>query len=278
MSLMRTPALDQDDAGEGHSKDDDAAAAPQLPGAGGDQAKEEEILPADAADGSSPKAKSHTGKDRRKRVSLELDIDWSSVPKRETVEVDDEVEVIEVTDITGGGDTDGGDAAKASTQDAVAVQQQQPQQPQQPKPPKPAPRRARAKTYGADRKKKTFKGAALMIRNTKKAELAFASKGATGDDEDADVPAVPRPHRAAMVPIIIALVVGLAGLFMIYGLAANLGAENTKVWLIAATTAFVNQMFLMQPAKVLLATGLMKCADEFRSDTLDRIAGALDNV
>jgi hypothetical protein len=87
------------------------------------------------------------------------------VPKRETVEVDDEVEIIEVTD------TDG-DTAQAPTQKVVAVQQQQQQ------PPRPAPRRARAKTYGADRKKKTFKDAAQTIRKTKRAELAFSRRGA----------------------------------------------------------------------------------------------------
>ena len=220
-------------------------------------------MPADAADGPPKPRSRHTGKYRRKRVSLELDIDWSSVPKRETVEVDDEVEIIEVTD------TDG-DTAQAPTQKVVAVQQQQQQ------PPRPAPRRARAKTYGADRKKKTFKDAAQTIRKTKRAELAFSRRG--GEDEDADIPAVPRPHRAALWPIIIALLVGLGGLFYIYGLAANLGAENTRVWLIAASTSFVSKMFLIQPAKVLFATGLMKCADNFRSETLERISGALEAV
>ena len=138
--------------------------------------------------------------------------------------------------------------------------------------------RARSKTVGGKlvRKKRTFKSAARMIQVEKAAEVAFA--GTANGDERVHVPAVPRPPISLLYPVLFALGVGCAGLFLIYGLAASLGPENTKLWLLSAASSFGMKMFIIQPMRVCLAVLLMKCADAFRSDTLERITGALANV
>jgi hypothetical protein len=121
-------------------------------------------------------------------------------------------------------------------------------------------------------KQVAFKGAVKRVRAINMTRKMLGQN----DDQLITIPAEPRPFIAAVVPIGVAVAVGLLGTMMIYGLAANLGPENTKVWLIAAATSFVTKMFIIQPLRVFAAAVLLKCADAFHSATLERLTRAID--
>ena len=80
---------------------------------------------------------------------------------------------------------------------------------------------------------------------------------------------------ASTMPVAVAFAIGLFGIFMIYGLAAGLGPENTKVWLIAAASSFVTKVFCTQPLRVLASAVFLKLADSFHSTTMRQIAKLL---
>jgi hypothetical protein len=75
-----------------------------------------------------------------------------------------------------------------------------------------------------------------------------------------EVAEVLRPRHAKMsaLPFCYGLTFGFGGLFMIYGVAANLGPDATLVWLVASVTALAMKVFLADPLKVAFAAVLMQ--------------------
>jgi hypothetical protein len=120
-------------------------------------------------------------------------------------------------------------------------------------------------------KRLSFKQAGEKIRTHNRVQLALGPQ----DEEAPTIPAVPRPMSASTMPVAVAFAIGLFGIFMIYGLAAGLGPENTKVWLIAAASSFVTKVFCTQPLRVLASAVFLKLADSFHSTTMRQIAKLL---
>ena len=136
-----------------------------------------------------------------------------------------------------------------------------------------APRTSGTKQAQHAPKRVTFKHAGERVRAINVAKTALGPK----DKERVKIPAVPRPFVSSVVPVAVAVGIGLFGIWMIFGLAANLGPENTKVWLIAAATSFVTKMFLIQPARVCGSAVVLKCADKFHSARLEQITRAIED-
>ena len=80
----------------------------------------------------------------------------------------------------------------------------------------------------------------------------------------------PRPRRwqFAMLPFMYALVFGCGGLFMIATLAAGLGANNTRAWLISAAVAVVLKVFVADPIKVCVLTAFLQFAEDYTRKAL----------
>ena len=62
---------------------------------------------------------------------------------------------------------------------------------------------------------------------------------------------------------------------MIYGIAANLGAERTAQWLSAAFLSLVIKVLIMDPVKVVAMACFVQYAETLDSDVAQRIADAM---
>lgn len=92
--------------------------------------------------------------------------------------------------------------------------------------------------------------------------------------EDIEVPR-PRHAKFSAMPFCYGLIFGVGGLFMIYGVAANLGPEQTKLWLITSIISLAIKIFFADPIKIVAAAALLQCAERFESNTLQRVADML---
>jgi hypothetical protein len=96
-------------------------------------------------------------------------------------------------------------------------------------------------------------------------------------EKNADVMAVlavprPRPPRMSMVPFCYGGICGFGGLFMIYGAAANLGPEQTKLWLITSVSALGLKVCFSEPLKIIGSTVFLQIAENLESSVLGDIA------
>lgn len=81
-----------------------------------------------------------------------------------------------------------------------------------------------------------------------------------GPKEDAVI-SRPRHANMAMLPFCYALTVGIGGLAMIYGVAANLGPDATMIWLVASVGSFALKICVCDPLKVAFAAALLQLAE-----------------
>ena len=82
---------------------------------------------------------------------------------------------------------------------------------------------------------------------------------------------VQRPFKLAsksMLPFGYGLVFGCAGLFMIYGVAANLGPEKTQLWLITAMNSLLIKIAVADPCKLAAVAALTQHAEHLASDAV----------
>ena len=104
----------------------------------------------------------------------------------------------------------------------------------------------------------------------------ITEKGAVLDDDFATVAAPqiprPRPPKMSTVPFCYGFACGFGGLFMIYGVAANLGPEQTKLWLITSVSALGMKMCFSDPLKIIASTGFLQVAESLESSVLGDIA------
>jgi hypothetical protein len=86
---------------------------------------------------------------------------------------------------------------------------------------------------------------------------------------------VPRPKHHAALPLCYGFIFGFGGLFIIYGIAANLGAENTAQWLGAAFLSLVIKVLIMDPLKVAAMAVFVQYAETLDSTVAQRLADHL---
>jgi hypothetical protein len=86
-----------------------------------------------------------------------------------------------------------------------------------------------------------------------------------------------RGHCKAMVPLCYGFLFGSGGLLLIYGIAANLGARTTKLWLLSAFASLAIKVCLVDPLKVLASVVLTTVADRFDLHSADFVL-RLDKV
>lgn len=107
----------------------------------------------------------------------------------------------------------------------------------------------------------------------------ITEKGAVLDDDFATVAAPqiprPRPPKMSTVPFCYGFACGFGGLFMIYGVAANLGPEQTKLWLITSVSALGMKMCFSDPLKIFASTVFLQIAESLESSVLGDIAAFL---
>jgi hypothetical protein len=98
------------------------------------------------------------------------------------------------------------------------------------------------------------------------------------DEHAGRVLPVPRRKHYAALPLCYGFIFGFSGLFMIYGIAANLGAERTAQWLSAAFLSLVIKVLIMDPVKVVAMACFVQYAETLDSDVAQRIADAMREV
>ncbi len=95
-------------------------------------------------------------------------------------------------------------------------------------------------------------------------------------DEHANRPLpIPRPTHHAALPLCYGFVFGFGALFVIYGIAANLGAESTAQWLGAAFLSLVIKVFIMEPLQVTAMTVFVQYAETLDSQVAHSLADGL---
>jgi hypothetical protein len=95
-------------------------------------------------------------------------------------------------------------------------------------------------------------------------------------DEHANRPLpVPRSKHHAALPLCAGFLFGFGGLVVIYGIAANLGAERTAQWLGAAFLSLAIKVLIMDPLKVAAMALFVHYAETLDTQAATRLADAM---
>ena len=136
-----------------------------------------------------------------------------------------------------------------------------------------APRKRRCCGLLAPKKPLTEKQLAKAEKKRSKAE-----EKARKEEEEANAPPQPRAACFMTIPFVYAAIFGLGGILMMAAVAAKMGPERTRAWLIASMISLAINILIVQPLQVIVLAAFIQLAENSENAVLEKIVDFARNI